>query len=141
MWNMALPVLIVVVANTVYNICTKQTPANVNTFAALVITYFVSMVSALMLFFLTRDGEGLITELQKTNWSTWLLGMAIVGVEFGYIFMYRVGWKLSLGSMAVNLALACVLLVIGALVFHEVLTARQMVGFVICLLGIFLIAK
>ena len=141
MWNMAVPVLIVVVANTVYNICTKQTPANVNTFAALIITYFVSMVSAIVLFFITRDGEGLMTELGKTNWSTWMLGMAIVGVEFGYIFMYRVGWKLSLGSMAVNITLACVLLVIGYLVFHETLTVRQMIGFAVCLLGIYLIAK
>lgn len=141
MWSMALPVLIVVVANTLYNICTKQTPENVNTFAALIMTYFVSMVSAMALFFLTRDGESLVTELQKTNWSTWLLGMAIVGVEFGYIYMYRVGWKLSLGSMAVNLVLACVLLIIGYLFFKETLTPRQMVGFVVCLLGIFLIAK
>ena len=141
MWNMALPVIVAVVANVIYNICAKQTPEDINTFASLTVTYFVSMVSALVLFFLTRHGESYTAELHKANWATLLLGMAIVGVEFGYICMYRAGWKLSLGSMVTNLSLACVLLIVGILVYKEMLSLRQLVGFAVCLLGIFLIAK
>lgn len=42
--NMYLPVLIVVLSNTFYNICTKSTPEDLNPFASLSITYLVGAV-------------------------------------------------------------------------------------------------
>ena len=37
MWNMIWPLLVVVGANTVYNISAKSTPADVNSFASLAV--------------------------------------------------------------------------------------------------------
>lgn len=141
MWNMLWPVLVVVGANTIYNISTKSTPANVNAFASLAMTYVIAAISSVVLFFVTSDSKNLLAELAKTNWTAYALGIAIIGLEFGYICIYRAGWKIGVASLVANLTLACVLLVIGLCVYKEVITVKQFVGMGICALGLLLVAK
>ncbi|MBQ7883124.1 MAG: EamA family transporter [Phascolarctobacterium sp.] len=141
MWNMIWPVLVVVGANTIYNISTKSTPTDINAFASLAVSYLIAAVSSVVLFFLTSDGKSLVTELAKTNWSTYALGIAIIGLEFGYICIYRAGWKISVASLVSNISLACVLLLVGLFVYKEVITLKQFIGMGICALGLMLIAK
>lgn len=141
MWNMLWPVLVVVGANTIYNISTKSTPANVNAFASLAMTYVIAAISSVVLFFVTSDSKNLLAELAKTNWTAYALGIAIIGLEFGYICIYRAGWKIGIASLVANLTLACVLLVIGLCVYKEVITVKQFVGMGICALGLLLVAK
>lgn len=141
MWNMIWPMLVVVGANTIYNISTKSTPTDINAFASLAVSYLIAAVSSVVLFFLTSDGKSLVTELAKTNWSTYALGIAIIGLEFGYICIYRAGWKISVASLVSNISLACVLLLVGLFVYKEVITLKQFIGMGICALGLMLIAK
>lgn len=56
MWNLLWPMLMVVGANTVYNICAKSTPEKLNSFAALTINYGVAAALSLLLFFVTTGG-------------------------------------------------------------------------------------
>ena len=66
MWNLLWPMLMVVGANTVYNICAKSTPEKLNSFAALTINYGVAAALSLLLFFVTTGGEkNLIQEIGK----------------------------------------------------------------------------
>ncbi|MBQ8417630.1 MAG: EamA family transporter [Phascolarctobacterium sp.] len=141
MWNMIWPMLVVVGANTIYNISTKSTPTDINAFASLAVSYLIAAVSSVVLFLLTSDGKSLMTELAKTNWSTYALGIAIIGLEFGYICIYRAGWKISVASLVSNISLACVLLLVGLFVYKEVITLKQFIGMGICALGLMLIAK
>ena len=53
MWNLLWPMLMVVGANTVYNICAKSTPEKLNSFAALTINYGVAAALSFLLFFVT----------------------------------------------------------------------------------------
>ena len=141
MWNMLWPVLVVVGANTIYNISTKSTPANVNAFASLAMTYVMAALSSVVLFFLTSDSKNLLAELAKTNWTAYALGIAIIGLEFGYICIYRAGWKIGVASLVANISLACVLLVVGYFFYKEVITLKQLVGMGVCALGLMLIVK
>ena len=96
MWNLLWPMLMVVGANTVYNICAKSTPEKLNSFAALTINYGVAAALSLLLFFVTTGGEkNLIQEIGKTNWAPVVMGLSVVGLELGYILIYRAGWKVS----------------------------------------------
>ena len=139
MWNMIWPVLIVVAANTLYNITTKATPENINPFASLSISYVIAAVCSLILFFVTSENKNIFAEITKTNWSSLVLGAAIVGLEFGYICIYRAGWKISVASLVANISLACVLLVVGLLLYRETLTLKQIIGMAICAVGMILI--
>ena len=141
MWNMLWPVLVVVGANTIYNISTKSTPANVNAFASLAMTYVMAVLSSVVLFFLTSDSKNLLAELAKTNWTAYALGVAIIGLEFGYICIYRAGWKIGVASLVANISLACVLLVVGYFFYKEIITLKQLLGMGVCAIGLMLIVK
>ena len=141
MWNMIWPLLIVVGANTIYNISTKSTPSDVNAFASLATSYFIAMFGSVMMFFFTADSKNLLVEVSKTNWSALALGIAIVGLEFGYICIYRAGWKIGVASLVANISLACVLLLIGLFVYKEVITLKQLLGMGICAIALMSIVK
>lgn len=141
MLNYLWPILLVITANTVYHLCAKSMPNGVQPFAALVVTYSIAAISSVILFFMTSENKSLATELQKINWLSYLFGLAIVGLELGYLYVYKVGWKISTGSLVANISLACVLLVAGAILYKETISARQLLGVMLCLAGIFFVTK
>lgn len=141
MWNMVWPMLMIIGANTFYNICAKSMPEGINPFAALSVTYLVASAVSVFMFYLTSGQKNLLAELLKMNWTSFVLGFAIVALEFGYINVYRAGWKVSVGSLVANIGLACVLLLAGILLYKEAITFRQLAGMGICAAGLLLISK
>lgn len=140
MWNMLWPILIVVGSNTVYNICAKSTPGEVNPFVSLSVTYLVATVVSAAMFFIT-GGRDLIGELTHNNWTAPALGLAIVALEFGYICIYRAGWQLGSATLVANISLAVILLFVGAMLYREVISLRQIAGIAVCAAGLWLIAR
>jgi uncharacterized membrane protein len=141
MWNMLWPILIVVGANTFYNISAKSTPEGINAFASLAVTYLVAMLCSVGMFFVTGEQKNLALELTKANWATYILGIAIVGLEYGFICIYRAGWKIGVASLFASIALACVLLLVGIFLYKEALSLRQYIGIGVCMVGLILIMK
>ncbi|MDD4796897.1 MAG: hypothetical protein PHO66_03925 [Eubacteriales bacterium] len=135
------PIALVVAANTLYNIAAKSTPQNVDAFASLFVTYLVAAASSLILFFAMSPSKNLVAALGKVNWTAAALGVAVVALEFGYIQIYRAGWKVSVGSLVANIALACILLLVGVLVYKEAVSPRQLIGMLVCGAGLFLISQ
>lgn len=133
------PILLILLSNTVYNICTKSTPGNVNAFGALMITYAVATIFTGIIFVFLVKPENVLTELSHVNWTSVVLGMVIVGLELGYIFAYRAGWKVSSASLVANIGLAIVLIFVGAVLYGENITLKQLMGILICCVGLFLI--
>lgn len=141
MWEQIWPILLVVGANTFYNICAKSTPSDINAFASLSITYFVASIMSIILFFITGSSLKLTLEFAKANWTSFILGISIVALEFGYVSLYRAGWKVSEASLVANIILACVLLFVGLILYKEDVSLRQVAGMIICGVGLFLISK
>ncbi len=140
MWNMIWPVLLVVAANTLYNICSKSVPGDMNSFAALTVNYAVAAAVSLILFFVTNGGGKEIgSAFSKVNWAPIVMGLSIVGLELGYILIYRAGWKISTASLVANIAVACILIFEGVLLYKEAITIRQAVGIAVCVAGMLLI--
>lgn len=141
MWQMLFPILIVVASNTLYNICAKSTPQGVSPFASLALTYGCAALLALLFFFLSARERPLLQEWSRVNWTAFALSAAIVFLEFGYICIYRAGWKVSTASLVANLSLACILLFVGALLYRETISPRQLAGIAVCAVGLLLIGK
>ena len=139
MWNMVWPLLLIVGSNCFYNICAKSMPQGTNTFGALAVTYLVGAVLSSVLFVASVKPAGVITEISKVNWTSFVLGLSIVGLEAGYVFLYRAGWKVNNGALTANICLAVALLIIGALLYKESISIRQLAGFIVCAVGLFLI--
>ena len=133
--NMYWPLGIVVFSNVIYNIASKSIPAGASPWAVLVITYLVSSFLSLIAFFIFEDNRNFLSSLQKLDWTGFALGLSMVGLEIGYIFIYRAGWKLSVASLLANILLAVILLLIGLLIYQEDLNAMQFLGIAMCLTG------
>ena len=139
--TLILPMVLVVLANTMYNICTKSTPGDVDPFATLIVTYFIAMIVTVILFFVIARPENAVLELSKINWTSIVLGIAIVGLETGYILISRAGWNVSNASVVANICLACTLLIVGYVVYNENISLTQIAGIIICIIGLILVTK
>ena len=139
MWNMLWPLLLIVGSNCFYHICAKSMPAEVNPFASLTLTYLVGAALSALLFLGSAGFSRLGTELAKTNWTALVLGISIVGLEAGFVFLYRAGWKVSSGALVANICLAVALLFIGWLLYKENISPRQLLGVALCCAGLLLV--
>lgn len=136
MWNLIWPILLVVFSNTVYHICSKSTPGGAQPMASLMITYLMAAAATGILYFLTSPTKNLIQDIKTLNWTSFALGIAVVGLEFGYIQVYRAGWNISVGSLVANLGLAIGLVLVGVLLYHEYISPKQIIGILLCFAGI-----
>lgn len=135
------PILLIVSANVMYHITAKSVPTDVNPFASLSITYIVSAILTLLLYFFTSPTKNLSVEMGHMNWTALVMGIAIVGLEFGSINMYKAGWEISIGSLFANISLALALIVVGLLLYKETINFHQFAGIGLCCLGLVLITK
>ena len=141
MWKIIWPLILIVTSNTMYNICTKSTPSNANAFGSLLITYITAAAITAVFFFYNTDIANTTLELSKFNWASIALGICIVGLELGYIFLYRAGANVSSASLIANICLAIALVIVGVIMYKEHVTSQQLIGIVVCIIGIILITK
>lgn len=140
MWNYIWPALLVVGSNVVYHVTAKETPQAANAFLSLTVTYLVGAVFTLGLYLATAAGQqDVLRDLKNLNWTSYLLGLVIVGLEAGNLYLYRAGWKISLGSLVCNLSVAAVLLIVGVLFYKEALGNKQIIGLTLCVAGLIFI--
>jgi len=139
MWKLIWPILIVILSNTFYNICMKSMPSDVNAFGALMVTYLVAAIISGIIFVFAVGPSNVGAELSKINWTSIILALAIVGLEVGYVFVYRAGWTVSTASVVANISLACVLLVVGYFLYNENVSFNQILGIFVCMVGLILI--
>ena len=136
MFSYVWPIALVVLSNTVYQICAKSVPERMNPFASLTVTYLVGALASAILYFALGTGGNLIKEYGKLNWAPFVLGIVIVGLEVGWIYAYQVGWQVSTGFIVQSAFLAAALLLVGYFLYHEALTWNKLVGVAICLIGL-----
>ncbi len=134
-------IVIIVVSNIMYNICSKSIPAKANTFSSLLITYLTGAIISIIALKFYKTDKRFLQSFQDLNWASIALGFSIVGLEFGYIMAYRAGWNISLGSLVANILLAVMLIPIGILFFKEGFGLNKILGIVFCILGLILINK
>jgi len=139
--SMMWPIALAVGADVFYQICCKSMPENLNPFASLTITYCVGAAVSLVIYLMMTKGGNIISEWHNVNWTAFVLGIAIVGLEAGMIFMYKVGWNVNTGYIVKSIFLAIMLIIVGYLLYKEPVKATKIVGVAVCLAGLFLINK
>jgi len=140
-FSMAAPIVLIVVSNIFYNVCSKETPANINPLASLTVTYAVGAVFSAILYYALNKNGNLMREYANISWSSFVLGLAIVGLESGSIYMYKAGWNVSSGQMVYSIILAVCLVFIGIFVYKESVSTTKIIGILVCMFGLFLINK
>lgn len=139
--NFYVPIALIVASTTLYHFAQKSVPAAVNPIASLAINYVTALAGTLVLIPFFRTSEAVSWSWKNVNWPSMVVGVSIIGIELGVLLAYRAGWKLSLMSVVSNTASALLLIVIGVSLFHERLSARNVGGAVLCLVGLAMISR
>jgi uncharacterized membrane protein len=136
------PIILITFSNVFYNICAKSIPEKANAFASLTITYAIATIFTFLLVCSNGNlSKGVFFQFKNINWASFLLGILIVGLEYGYIQAYRVGWNISTCSLVTNISLAIVLIFVGILLYREHISINQILGILLCTAGLFFINK
>ena len=133
------PIALVVLSNTLYQICAKSVPEGMNPLASLTVTYLIGAAVSCALYYILNRDANLFREIRLTNWAPVVLGVVIVGLEVGFIYAFRAGWQISMAQIVSSAVLAVILIFVGYLLYHEAITWNKIVGIIVCLAGLVLI--
>ena len=133
------PVALVVLSNTIYQLCAKSIPEGMNPLASLTVTYLIGAVVSCVLYYILNRDANLLREIRLTNCAPVVLGIVIVGLEVGFIYAFRAGWQVSITQIVTSAMVAVILIFVGHLLYREAITWNKIVGIIVCLAGLVLI--
>lgn len=135
------PIVLMILATTTYHVAQKSVPTQVNPTFSLAMNYITALIGTVFLIPLYPQRMAGPWSLRNVNWASCAVGISIVGVELSVLLAYRNGWKISLVSVIGNTASAVLLVGIGLLFFQEHVSARNLAGVALCLVGLALITQ
>lgn len=131
------PLLLVVASSVGYQVGLKEVSDVGDPMASLMVTYLAaSVVSFVIYFFQSLGRESFLRGVLSVSLSAIGLGLAIVGIEVGTLFMYRAGWAVNVAFVVANSLIVAALMLTGFLLYKEKRTLRQLIGVGISLAGI-----
>jgi len=130
--------LMAIVSVTFYQVFQKEIAPQVNPFASLIITYLVAIFVSLIFWFAYPAGTSLMESIKSANYASYLLGITIVGIELGFLLIYRTGWKIGVANIFSSSLSAVLLLFIGMAVYREHLSLIKLLGIGLCIAGLLL---
>lgn len=125
-----------ILSSAFYHFVAKSTPSNVNFTVSLLVTYAVAFVVTLVGFIFFPAAQGIKAELAKLNWASVGLAVAIVGIEFGFLLVYRSGWNLGIAAVLVNVVASLILVPVAIFVFRDEISWVNVLGIFVCLAGL-----
>jgi len=131
--------VVAIVATVSYHVILKVTPSGVNPLLTLAVTYAVGAVLYMILYALTPGSAPLRESVQQLNWTALALAVAVVGLDVGFLLLYRTGFDVSLGQLVTQSAGALALLLIGVAFFRETLSLVNIGGILLCVAGLWLV--
>ena len=129
-------IILAVCSSAFYHFTAKSTPSNVNFTVSLLMTYAVAFLATLLTFPFFPIQEGVTAELRKLNWASIGLAFAVVGIEFGFLLVYRSGWNLGIAAVLTNVVASLILVPIAIFVFKDKISWVNVLGIFVCLAGL-----
>jgi multidrug transporter EmrE-like cation transporter len=124
-----------------YHLVLKVTPAGVSPLLSLMLTYALVTLVLGVILLLAPGAFDWRQELRQINWTALALAVVIVGLDLGFLYLYRGGFEVSLGALVTQSAAALLLLVVGVVVFREKLSVANVAGLALCLAGLWLVNR
>lgn len=129
-------ITLAICSSALYHFVAKSTPANVNFTVSLLVTYAFAFAVTLLTFFFFPVKNGITAELKLLNWASIGLAVAIVGIEFGFLLVYRSGWNLGIAAVLTNVVASLILLPVAIFLFKDKISWVNVAGIFVCLAGL-----
>jgi len=134
--------LMTVVANVAYHFCQRSIAPRADPLVSLLATYCVAALATAcaLPFFRAAGAPSLPSQLRALNWASYCVGLAILGLELGFLLAYRAGWKVGVAALYSNALVTILLVPVGLLAFRETLDARRLLGLALAGGGLWLLS-
>jgi drug/metabolite transporter (DMT)-like permease len=132
-------ITLAIASSALYHFSQKATPVNVNPAVSILVTYVVAFFLTLSLLLFIPTKNGILAEVRQLNWASYLLAFSIVGLEIGFLLVYRAGWNVGIAAVLVNVVASLLLVPVALFVFKQQLTWVNIIGILVCLAGLIML--
>jgi drug/metabolite transporter (DMT)-like permease len=130
-----------IVGQIVYQISQRSVPADASPLTVLAVAYFAAAVLCVVLAWPLGALASGVNLRSAVAWPTWLIAIAIVAIEAGYLTAYRSGWSLGTAFITASTVTAFALALIGWVSLGHTPSARQLAGLACSCLGVWLLSS
>ncbi len=123
-------------SSALYHFSQKEIPAGVHPVVSVIVTYAVSIAICLGLLYFLWPKEGIWTAVRQLNWASYVLAFSLIGLEVGFLLVYRAGWNIGLAAMLVNVVASLILVPVALFFFRDKLSWVNIAGILVCLVGL-----
>lgn len=127
---------IAILATVAYHFFVKKIPSGINPIVSVIGIYAVVLVISLAILPFVIEKGTVLEHFRQLNWIQVVLAVVVLGMELGFLLMYRYGWDLSVGNVVTGVVINIVLMAIGVVFLRERLSTMNLVGLVMCIAGV-----
>lgn len=123
-----------------YQYFVKLVPQGVNPFISVISAYVLVIGLCVAALPFAGPEGGVLANIKQLNWVQLALAASVFLIEIGFLLMYRNGWELSAGNLVTGVVINILLLALGVLLLGEKLSAVNVAGVVLSIVGVALIS-
>lgn len=133
--------VITVLATVMYNISQKSINQTINPFISMLVTYITAILFSVLAFIFLPIDRNIVSSLKQLNWASYLLGLSALGLEIGYLYLYRSGWNIAVAPLFVSIISTIMLIIIGIIFYKTKISSVNTIGVCISIIGLILMNR
>lgn len=133
--------IITILATVVYNISQKSINQSINPFISMIITYTTAIIFTILALIILPIDRNIVSSLKQLNWASYILGISALGLEIGYLYVYRSGWNIAMAPLFVSIISTIVLIIVGIFIYKTKISFTNGLGICLSIVGLILMNK
>jgi drug/metabolite transporter (DMT)-like permease len=129
-----------IVGQILYQIGQRAVPHDASPFLVLMVAYFAAGALCLVMAWPFGVYTGGVNLRSSLGWPTWLIAIAIVAIEIGYLTAYRSGWTIGTAFVTASTVTVLALSLIGWMALGNSISVRQLAGLACSCIGVWLLS-
>ena len=129
-------IALAICSSALYHFSQKQIPASVHPIVSVIVTYIASLILCFALLYFVRPSGGLWQAVRQLNWASYVLALSLIGLEVGFLLVYRSGWNIGLAAVLVNVVASLILVPVAIFIFKDKISWINILGIFVCLAGL-----
>lgn len=132
--------VLVIVCTAFYHVGQKFINENINPMVSMTATYLVALIVSIISIFIFPS-KNIVGSFRELSWPSYALGIAVFGIETGFLLAYRTGWNINIAPLFSNIISTLILVFLGLYIFKEQLSVNNMIGICLSVIGLILMKK
>lgn len=135
------PTILVIAATITYQFAQKLSDKSIPAGLVFTSVYFLAFLSSFC-FHIFFENRIMTSDFQKLfSWPVIFIALGVMGIEYGFLYLYKMGAPLSTTLITTNAIVTMTLLLIGVFYFKEHLTLIKGAGLCLIVIGLYLLKK